>query len=111
MKLNEYQDLAGRTRMSPLYDDKERFVAALGLCGEAGEFGDLVKKIVGHGHEASPETQVKMLKELGDVLWYVADNASAWGFTLEFIAQTNIEKLKARYPQGFTTHASVHRQE
>jgi NTP pyrophosphatase (non-canonical NTP hydrolase) len=72
--------------------------AALGVAGEAGELADLVKKDVFHGVPADPD---KVLKELGDVLYYITRVADAFGFTLEQVAQTNHDKLKARYPEGF----------
>ncbi len=77
--------------------------AALGLCGEAGEFADLVKKHVYHGHEFG---YVNAAKELGDILWYLALAAKELGLGLDQIATMNVAKLKARYPNGFTTEAS-----
>lgn len=82
--------------------------AALGLCGEAGEFADLLKKAMFHGtgHELDV---TKATKELGDVLWYVADAAAALGVSLEDVAKMNRDKLRKRYPDGFTPKASVTR--
>lgn len=48
-------------------------------------------------------------KELGDVLWFVAEVATAFGWNLDEIAKMNIEKLEARYPNGFETEKSLHR--
>jgi NTP pyrophosphatase (non-canonical NTP hydrolase) len=81
-------------------------VMALGLTGEAGEVADLIKKHIGHGH---PLDSVKLVKELGDVLWYLAAICDALNTSLDHVAVTNIEKLKARYPDGFTHAASNNR--
>jgi len=83
-------------------------ILALGIAGEAGEVADLVKKELGHGH---PRNSEKMAKELGDVLWYVAALAEEYGYSLSAVATMNIEKLKARYPQGFTVDGSINRVE
>lgn len=77
---------------------------AHGLAGEAGEVCDLLKKTHGHG---KPYDADKMLKELGDVIWYVAVLAHAHGFTLDQVAQANVDKLKARYPKGFSVAAAA----
>jgi NTP pyrophosphatase (non-canonical NTP hydrolase) len=77
----------------------DQLVWTLGLTGEAGEVADYLKKVRGHGHPLDPE---KMKKELGDVLWYLAVLADSFGFTLNEVAQANVDKLRARYPNGFT---------
>ncbi len=81
---------------------------ALGVAGEAGEVADIIKKHVGHGH---PLDREKLVKELGDVLWYVARMAATIGYSLEEVANINIDKLNARYPNGFSTEASLNRKE
>ncbi len=103
MNLNEYQELARRTISD--YEDIDT-MTALGLCGEAGEYAELVKKEKFHGHETDYD---KRVKELGDVLWYVAIAAYNLGFGLDFVAETNINKLKKRYPEGFSSEASKNR--
>lgn len=95
----------------PYPEKRQHFMrAALGLCGEAGEFADLVKKAMFHGpgHELDIE---KAKKELGDVLWYIADAAAALGVTLEEVAEANRDKLRARYPNGFVPADSVNRKD
>lgn len=105
MDLNTYQFSAaatagtGPTRLP---------TAALGLSGEAGEVCDHVKKHIGHGHPLDTE---KIAAELGDVLWYVADLATQLGLSLSMIAHHNLEKLRRRYPNGFTPEASINRKE
>ena len=76
---------------------------ALGLTGEAGEVADMIKKSVFHRHELDTE---KLMKELGDVLWYVAAICSKLEWTLEDVMQMNIKKLMARYPDGYSSTAS-----
>ena len=106
MDFNEYQELALKTA-ADFYDIRTALgITALGLTGESGEVSDIVKKILGHGHELDVEV---ITKELGDVLWYIAVMASALGVSLEDIAQGNIDKLKARYPNGFSTERSINR--
>lgn len=106
MDLNTYQELAGRTRNTKLDPEKRRLVAALGLVSEGGEVGEVVKKEIAHGHA---EDREKVAKELGDVFWYAAELASAYNLKLGDIAEGNIAKLKARYPEGFNEAHSIHR--
>jgi NTP pyrophosphatase (non-canonical NTP hydrolase) len=81
-------------------------VGAMGLAGEAGEFLDLVKKIVFHGHQMD---NMKLAHELGDVLWYLSDIASTLEITLEDLMMINKAKLDARYKDGFSREASIKR--
>lgn len=106
--LDQYQALALRTAGSHPTTDDALKCWALGIAGEAGEVADLVKKALYHGHGVD---RVKIAKELGDELWYLAAAAHALGFTLSEIAGMNIEKLRARYPEGFSEERSVHREE
>lgn len=104
MTVNEYQALAMRT-LNPDLDQKDILLnSVMGLCGEAGEVIDHVKKHFCHGHELNKE---HLIKELGDVAWYLAEAAHALGVTLEDVLQSNIEKLKRRYPEGFSTEKSI----
>lgn len=82
---------------------KDLDLGALGLAGEAGEVADLLKK---HVHHHKPLDRGALVKELGDVLWYLAFLCEANGITLEEVASANAEKLRARYPDGFTTTAA-----
>lgn len=78
----------------------------MGLCGEAGECVDLVKKHLFQGHELDKE---HLAKELGDVAWYLAVTAEAIGYDLNTILQMNVKKLRDRYPNGFDEERSKHR--
>lgn len=104
--LNQYQEFAGRTSGAGQEGERRQIIAALGLAGEAGEFANMIKKLTAHGHDIPRE---KLAEELGDILWYVAEAASALGLTLDKIGQDNIAKLAARYPEGFSQDRSRNR--
>lgn len=107
LDLNHYQQLAGRTAGAGGDGEQRLIVAALGLAGEAGEFANLVKKRTAHGH--SDITPAVLGDELGDILWYLAEAATACGLNLEDIARENIAKLRQRYPEGFSQERSINR--
>jgi NTP pyrophosphatase (non-canonical NTP hydrolase) len=97
--LSEYQRLSRRTAEYP----PEAWLAypALGLAGEAGEVAEHAKKAIrDDGGEVTGERRAAMAKELGDVLWYVAQLASELGLELEDVAQANLEKLLSRQRRG-----------
>ena len=107
MTFDEYQALAKRTL--PEGPRSEGLsVSALGLAGESGECVDIIKKHLHHGHDLD---RAKLVKELGDVLWYVAAMATTIGVSLDEVGQQNILKLRARYPEGFSYEASKNRKE
>jgi len=108
MTFEEYQEAAKKTYNANLSQEDATNMAALGLCGEAGEFAELWKKTRYHGHTFD---KLEAVKELGDVLWYLASAASAFGLSLSDIAQANIDKLHKRYPDGFSSKASINRTE
>jgi NTP pyrophosphatase (non-canonical NTP hydrolase) len=83
----------------------------MGMSGEAGEALDIVKKVMFQGHELNEATCEHLIRELGDVLWYVATTAEALNVPLETVMQTNIDKLRARYPKRFDAERSQHREE
>lgn len=117
---NEYQNEALRTASllpswnyekaakDQLFESVGLSVLALGVAGEAGEVADYLKKVIGHGHALERD---KLLKELGDVLWYVAVLANRTGISLEDVARENILKLRKRYPDGFDPERSKNRPE
>ena len=119
----EYQELAMRTndgkateRLGFLTSKDENIVVdfgglingCLGLAGESGETLDMIKKWVFHEKELDKE---HLKKEIGDVMWYVAMICESVGFDLDDVMQTNVDKLKARYPEGFDTYLANHRKE
>ena len=108
MKVNEYQKLA-MTTLNKFLSKKDVLInGVMGLCGESGEVIDIVKKHLAQGHELDKD---KIIKELGDVAWYLAEVAYALDVDLETVLTINIEKLKKRYPEGFDTNKSINRDE
>ena len=105
MTLAEYQALAART-LGPRTPDQQLANAALGLAGEAGEVADMMKKHLFHQHPLDREA---IVKELGDCLWYVAAMATALDVDLDEVGARNIEKLRRRYPEGFSIERSLNR--
>ena len=106
MTVNEYQRQAMAT-LNPALDKKDVLInSVMGLCGEAGEAIDIVKKWLGQGHELDKE---RLARELGDVARYLAEAAAALDMPLEQILQGNLDKLKARYPEGFSAERSRER--
>lgn len=107
MTANEYQQLALRT--AGTNEDGNLMVnGVMGLAGESGECVDLVKKMLFQGHPLNHE---HLAKELGDVAWYLAVTSHAIGYTLDEVFQMNVDKLKARYPDGFSEDRSRNREE
>ena len=107
MTIHEYQKLA-MTTLNPELSRKDVLInGVMGLCGESGEAIDIVKKHLHQGHELDRE---KLIKELGDIAWYLAETATALDVSLEDVLERNIEKLRSRYPEGFSTERSVNRE-
>ncbi|MBR3764804.1 MAG: nucleoside triphosphate pyrophosphohydrolase family protein [Clostridia bacterium] len=107
MNVNEYQKEA-MTLLNPDIPREDVLLNALmGLCGESGEAIDLMKK---HRFQGHPLDREKMIKELGDVAWYLAEAATGLGVDLSDILQRNLDKLHARYPMGFDTQRSQQRE-
>ena len=111
--LDTYQQLAKRTapRLEGLSPEQIKLTISnflLGLGGEAGEVQDYGKKVLFHEH---PLDRDKLIRELGDVFWYMAMIADAYDITLSEMATANIQKLQARYPEGFDPARSRDRKE
>lgn len=104
---NEYQQLAARTINGGLTKEGMLHHASLGLASEAGEFAGLLQKI----YQLHKYDREHALKELGDCCWMIAEACTALNATLEEVMRMNIEKLKARYPEGFDPEKSLHRKE
>ena len=86
--------------------------AALGLTAEAGEFTEVVKKIILQGKPYNEENVFHMKREVGDICWYLAQACMALDTTFDEIIEMNVDKLKARYPGGeFDVHKSENRKE
>lgn len=120
MEFKEYQKQAMRTndgycqmRLKNALDWHdgdlgETINASLGLSGEVGELNDMIKKAIFHEH---PLDMNHVKKEISDIMWYLALMCESFGFDMGEIAQMNIDKLKARYPEGFDPEKSLHRKE
>lgn len=106
MTVNEYQKMALSTLNPALGKQDVLINGVMGLCGESGEAIDIVKKHLAQGH---PLDREGLIKELGDVAWYLAETAYALDVSLDEVFQRNIDKLKARYPEGFDARRSVER--
>ena len=105
---NDYQRQA-MALLNPALSRKDVLInGVMGLCGESGEAIDIVKK---HLHQGHPLEKEKLAKELGDVAWYLAETAFALDIPLEKILRGNLEKLRKRYPDGFSSEKSLYRGE
>jgi NTP pyrophosphatase (non-canonical NTP hydrolase) len=104
MTLNEYQTESRKTAQyidGPAGQHKLPYYPALGLMGEAGEVAEKVKKALRDNNEVmDPARLSEVKKELGDVLWYVAQLCTDFGFSLDDVAQTNLDKLFSRLERG-----------
>jgi NTP pyrophosphatase (non-canonical NTP hydrolase) len=86
--------------------------AAVGLCAESGEFTEIVKKIAFQGKPYNEENIFHMKRELGDILWYIAQACMALDTGFDELMEMNVDKLKARYPGGeFDVHYSENRKQ
>lgn len=104
---NEYQKKADRTVNHQLSDFGKEMHALHGMVGEIGEIHSIYQKVY-QGHESDAE---HLKKEVGDLLWFVAEYCTAKGWTLEEVMELNIAKLMARFPEGFEAERSLNRAE
>lgn len=107
MHFEEYKKECQRT--SGVFDNYAESLCSysMGLAGESGEVVDYIKKLVFHGHKLSKD---KLIEEFGDVLWYFTMLLSICDISIEDVMKKNIEKLKKRYPNGFTCEDSINRE-
>lgn len=107
MTLAEYQKAAARTIDTELLDWEVESHALHGMVSEIGEIHGLYQKVY-QGHEID---KTHLMKEVGDLLWFVAEFCTSLGWLMDAVAQMNIDKLLARYPEGFDAERSLHRKE
>jgi NTP pyrophosphatase (non-canonical NTP hydrolase) len=107
MTINTYQQLAARTINHALDRDEMINHAVFGLSGEVGEISSLFQKVY-QGHELN---ESDLRKEIGDSAWMLAELCTAYGWDMEQVFIENIEKLRARYPKGFSAERSLHREQ
>ena len=106
MRIVEYQNLANRTINTGLTHEQLTQHALFELCTEVGEIHAFYQKRF-QGHVIDQE---KLKHEIGDLMWGIAEFCTAQGWSLDEICRMNIEKLKKRYPDGFSTERSLHRE-
>lgn len=88
-----------------------RFMTAgIGLASESGEIAEIVKKVIFQGKPLNDETKFHVKRELGDVMWYVAQMCMALDMNLDEIIDENFKKLESRYPGGFSVDNSENRE-
>src|SRR5688572_13508257 len=101
MRLDDYQKQALTTVISQDDEFKDTLHWVLGINGEAGEIAEKIKKIIrDKGGDISQDDKEELAKEIGDVLWYLAVFAQDLGYSLEDIAQANLDKLQSRKQRG-----------
>lgn len=107
LTMNEYQRLAARTIAEDWTVEQKLHHALHGLASEVGEIhGIFQKNLQGHVF-----TRSDLQKEIGDALWFIAELCTVYDFKLSDVAQMNVDKLKKRYPDGFSAARSVYREE
>jgi len=94
------------------FPSERLLTASVGMCAEAGEFTEVVKKIIFQGKPVNEENLFHLKRELGDIMWYVAQACIGLDTTIDEIIEMNVDKLKSRYPGGeFDVHYSENRKE
>ena len=107
MNFDEYQALARRTQNTELSDKDKLEHALFGCMSELGEIAGIYQK----AHQGHKGYCGEVAKELGDLMWFIAELADCIEVNLDDVAKTNIEKLKIRYPGGFTAKDSLERRD
>ena len=114
---NESKDSEAFTvRLRELYSEglpvERLLTAAVGMSAESGEFTEIVKKMIFQGKPVNEENLFHLKRELGDIMWYVAQACMALDTDFNEIIEMNVDKLKSRYPGGeFDVHFSENRKE
>ena len=109
-----YSDFAARIfdLENQNFPTERMITAAVGMSAEAGEFTEIVKKIIFQGKPVNEENLFHLKRELGDIMWYVAQACMGLRISLDEVMEMNVEKLVARYPGGqFDVHYSENRKE
>lgn len=119
--MDEYKPLAMRTLARNVEENDPAIFAdhrsamlwnaASGLASETGEINEILKKVFFHAHPFDDACKTHLQKETGDLMWYIMLLCHAMGWNPSDIARMNIEKLKARYPEGFSSERSINRAE
>lgn len=94
------------------FPSERLLTAAVGMSAEAGEFTEIVKKIIFQGKPVNDENLFHLKRELGDIMWYVAQACMGLNVSIDEVIEMNVDKLKSRYPGGeFDVHYSENRVE
>ena len=94
------------------FHSERLLTAAVGMSAEAGEFTEVIKKMIFQGKPVTEENLFHLKRELGDIMWYVMQACIGLDVSLEEIVEMNVEKLMSRYPEGaFDVHFSENRKE
>lgn len=107
MDFDRYQELAARTINKELTHKEQIMHALHGMVGEVGEIHSIFQKEY-QGHEID---EVHLAKEVGDLLWFIAELCTGYYWEMTMVAEKNIDKLLARYPEGFEAEKSLNRKE
>lgn len=107
MTINEFQQDVLRTESGSSHKYPRLLHGLMGLCGEAGEAMDILKKTMFQKHELNKE---HLILELGDCCYYIALAADSLGYDLETLLNMNVKKRQARYPNGFDSERSINRE-
>ena len=108
MQFNFYAAEASKYMNHDLSRKDQQDMLVYGANGEVGELTDMLKKWRFHGHVLDTD---ELVFELGDILWYLSGLCVHFGLEFEDVAQTNLDKLQGRYPEGFSEEASRNRKD
>lgn len=106
MDIKEYSEAIKRTRADLKYKEKDNLHMVLGIVTEAGELADVFKKNMAYNKKID---WVNVPEEIGDLLWYICNFCNINGIDIEKVMETNVEKLKFRYPEKFTDEKANNR--
>lgn len=106
MTFDDYQQQAKRTINVQLTREQALRHSLFEMCGELGEIHSIYQKVY-QGHRIKVDD---LKQEVGDLLWGIAEFCTVNGFTMDEIARMNVDKLKARYPDGFSSEKSLNRE-
>lgn len=106
MIASKYQEETKRTLNKELSQRELLSNMGLGIAGEGGEIADIIKKHLFQGHALNKE---HLFEEIGDQLWYISNLCNLCGFNMEDVMEYNVEKLRERFPEGFSEKRSINR--
>lgn len=108
MDLKTFQEVSTRTFNANLTHNEKLCNCVAGIFGEGGEVADIIKKYLFQGHSFDKE---HLTEEIGDLMFYIVNLANVLNLDMELILEANVDKLKKRFPDGFSTKASIDRED